>query len=212
MSSPTILTPTKASTPHWLHLANILTLSRLGLSVVLFALLASEMWMSSLVVFTIAAVTDWLDGKVARMQGLVSSLGRVLDPLVDKVLICGAFVFLLPLGEREGWLYPWMVTVVIARELIISGLRDQLESMGAAFGADWLGKVKMTLQCAALIAILIALEVPKHPDLLGLGSEGNNPLVAITRIVRDILIWSMIVATVVSGANYLLRLVGPRKA
>jgi len=209
MSAPSSLVGVKPAVPHWLHLANILTLSRLGLSVVLFALLAAEMWRASLAIFLIAALTDWLDGMVARMQGLVSSLGRVLDPLVDKVLICGAFVFLLPLGAEQGWLYPWMVTVVIARELIISGLRDQLESMGAAFGADWLGKVKMVLQSAAIIAILVALEVPNHPDWAD--ASGASSLLDAVRVIRDVLIWAMVVATVVSGANYLLRMIAPKK-
>lgn len=209
MSGPTSLAGAKPAVPHWLHLANILTLSRLGLSVVLFALLALQMWPASLAVFVIAALTDWLDGKVARMQGLVSSLGRVLDPLVDKVLICGAFVFLLPLGCEQGWLLPWMVTVVIARELIISGLRDQLESMGAAFGADWLGKIKMALQSAALVAILVALEVQNHPNWAD--PSGANAILDTVRFVRDVLIWAMVIATVVSGANYLLRLIGPKK-
>jgi len=199
MSSPS-LTKTSA-TPHWLHLANVLTLSRLVLAFVLFGLMAYELWLASLGVFLVAAITDWLDGYVARLQGLVSSLGRVLDPLVDKVLICGAFVFLVPRGTQEGWLLPWMVTVVIARELIISGLRDQLESMGAAFGADWLGKLKMTLQCAALIAIFVTLEVQ--------ASAGIESVPQVLFLLRDGLVWAMIVSTVLSGANYLLRLAIP---
>jgi CDP-diacylglycerol--glycerol-3-phosphate 3-phosphatidyltransferase len=182
-------------------LANVLTLSRLVLAFVLFGLMAYELWLASLGVFLVAAITDWLDGYVARLQGLVSSLGRVLDPLVDKVLICGAFVFLVPRGTQEGWLLPWMVTVVIARELIISGLRDQLESMGAAFGADWLGKLKMTLQCAALIAIFVTLEVQ--------ASAGIESVPQVLFLLRDGLVWAMIVSTVLSGANYLLRLAIP---
>ncbi len=203
MSSPLPQSPVAnlAAVPHWLNLANLLTLSRLVLAFVLFGLMAFEMWIVSLGVFGVAAFTDWLDGYVARRQGLVSSLGRVLDPLVDKVLICGAFVFLLPLGTKEGWLLPWMVTVVIARELIISGLRDQLESMGAAFGADMLGKIKMTLQCAALIAIFVALEAQFRS---GIGIVPQE-----LALIRDFLIWAMVLATVLSGANYLVRLATP---
>ncbi|MSR80668.1 MAG: CDP-diacylglycerol--glycerol-3-phosphate 3-phosphatidyltransferase [Gemmataceae bacterium] len=204
MSSPLPQSPVAnlAAVPHWLNLANLLTLSRLVLAVVLFGLMAWEMWIVSLVVFAVAAITDWLDGYVARRQGLVSSLGRVLDPLVDKVLICGAFVFLLPLGTKEGWLLPWMVTVVIARELIISGLRDQLESMGAAFGADLLGKIKMTLQCSALIAIFVALEAQVR--------SGTGIVPQEIAFLRDALIWAMVLATVLSGANYLIRLATPQ--
>src|SRR6266849_2274351 len=135
---------------------NQLTASRLVLSIVLFILIAFESWLWCMVVFALAAVTDWLDGYLARKQGLTSVLGRVFDPLVDKVLICGAYIFLLGIGGRSG-LLPWMVTVVVARELIITGLRSYLENRGVVFGADWLGKLKMGLQCAALFVIFAAL-------------------------------------------------------
>ena len=89
----------------------------------------------------------------------MSSLGRNLDPLVDKVVICGAYIFLLPFGREVG-LAAWMVTLVVGRELIITGLRGFLENRGANFGADWLGKIKMTLQCVVLFAIFVVLELP----------------------------------------------------
>src|SRR5437870_13841720 len=144
------LTPSR---PPVFNLPNQLTTSRLVLALLLFVLISSESWLWSLVVFALAAVTDWLDGYFARKQGLSSTLGRNHDPLVDKVLICGAYIFLLPDGDRAGWLKPWMVTVVVARELVITGLRSFMEMRGGKFGADWLGKIKMALQCAALIAI-----------------------------------------------------------
>src|SRR5262249_24451104 len=89
-----------------LSIANQLTASRLLLSAVLFALIASELWLWCLAVFAPAAFTDWLDGYFARARGQVGALGRVFDPLVDKVLVCGAFIFLLPYGPRPpaGWL------------------------------------------------------------------------------------------------------------
>src|ERR1700736_2835591 len=102
------LTPSR---PPVFNLANQLTTSRLVLALLLFGLIGSGSWLWSLVVFAAAAVTDWLDGYLARKQGLSSTLGRNLDPLVDKVLICGAYIFLLP--ERGAWLAPWMVTVVV---------------------------------------------------------------------------------------------------
>src|SRR5262245_54756633 len=105
------------------NLANQLTAARLVLAGVLFVLIGLEVWLWCLLVFAAAAVTDWLDGYVARKQGLISPLGRNFDPLVDKVLVCGAYIFLLPQGAKDGWLLPWMVTVVVARELIITGLR-----------------------------------------------------------------------------------------
>lgn len=169
------------------NLPNQLTALRLVLSVVLFALIAHENWIASLIVFGLAALTDWLDGYVARLQGLTSSFGRNFDPLVDKVLIGGAYIFLLPVPNAG--LVPWMVTLVVGRELIITGLRSFVEGRGANFGADWLGKIKMVLQCAALIAIFMYLEW-KADWLVH---------------VRDGFIWAMIGATALSGLQYLWR-------
>jgi phosphatidylglycerophosphate synthase len=92
------------------------------------------------------------------------------------------------LREAESALTPWMVVIVVARELIITGLRSFLENLGANFGAEWLGKIKMVLQCAALFAIFLALH------------EKNLPLFTWP---RDILVWSMLIATALSGLQYL---------
>jgi CDP-diacylglycerol--glycerol-3-phosphate 3-phosphatidyltransferase len=183
---------TKPRKPALLSVANQLTASRLVLSVGLFALIAVEQWLWALVVFGLAAVTDWLDGYFARTRGQASALGRVFDPLVDKVLVCGAFIFLLPYGSAPpaSWLTPWMVTVVVAREFLITGLRGWLESMGTSFGADWLGKLKMGLQCAAIIGILVA-QTWSEPWLLG--------------VARDVLIYAMLAATILSGLQYVWR-------
>jgi CDP-diacylglycerol--glycerol-3-phosphate 3-phosphatidyltransferase len=187
------LTPSR---PSIFNVPNQLTAARLALAIVLFILIAGHSWLWCLVVFAAAAVTDWLDGYLARKQGLVSALGRVFDPLVDKVLICGAFIFLLGVPGEAG-LAPWMVTVVVARELIITGLRSFMENRGAAFGADWLGKLKMGLQCASLIAIFVALYVA-GPDW----SEGVQLFFG---GVRSGLVYAMVGATALSGLQYLWR-------
>ncbi len=169
---------------------NQLTVARFFLALVLFGLIHLELWAWSLAVFVVAAFTDWLDGYLARVWNMGSPLGRVLDPLVDKVLNLGAFVFLLPLGTNEGWLLPWMVTLLVVRELVITGLRSSLEAAGAKFGADWAGKLKMVLQCLALAAIFIAAMAPAAP---------------VWAILRDVLIWAMLIATLVSGLQYLVK-------
>src|SRR5262245_13802526 len=135
----TVTPPTKE--PPALNVPNILTTSRLGMAVVLFVLIELELWIPCLITFALAALSDWLDGYLARKLEMGSTLGRNLDPLVDKVLICGAYIFLLPFGMRDseagtaGWLLPWMVTVIVARELIITSLRSFMENRGASFGA-----------------------------------------------------------------------------
>src|SRR5438270_11984066 len=143
-------TATSRPRPSVFNLPNQLTASRFVLALLLFWLIGADQWIACIVVFALAAATDWLDGYFARKQGLVSTLGRNLDPLVDKVLVCGAYIFLLPDGNQEGWLRPWMVVVIVARELVITGLRSFMENLGAKFGADWLGKIKLGLQCASL--------------------------------------------------------------
>jgi CDP-diacylglycerol--glycerol-3-phosphate 3-phosphatidyltransferase len=157
----TATTPPKH--PPMVNLPNVLTASRFVLAMVLFVLMPwhesiPHVWLWCLGIFAAAAVTDYLDGYYARKLGLMSTLGRNLDPLVDKVLTCGAFIFLLPISDKwEIGLRAWMVVVVVARELIITSLRGFLESQGIRFGADLLGKVKMWLQCAALVAAFITL-------------------------------------------------------
>lgn len=183
------MTTTTTQPSDLFSLPNQLTLSRLVLSVVLFVLIGLEQWLGCVAVFALAALTDWLDGWLARRWGQTSSLGRVLDPLVDKVLVGGAFIFLLPQGQQEGWLTAWMVTVVVAREILITGLRGYLESAGATFGADWLGKVKMVLQSVALVVIFLSLHQP-----------GDS-----WPILRDASIWSMVLATILSGLQYLFK-------
>lgn len=175
------------------NLPNQLTGMRFFLSFVLFYLISQELWLASLLVFIFAAFTDWLDGYLARTQNMQSSLGRNLDPLVDKVLICGTFIFLIPIGTTEGWLPPWMVTLVVARELLITGLRNFIEQKGVSFGADFLGKAKMILQCAALIAIFINL----------MNLEWINPSFGF--YARALLIYGMLAATLFSGLQYLVK-------
>jgi CDP-diacylglycerol--glycerol-3-phosphate 3-phosphatidyltransferase len=175
------------------NLPNQLTGLRFLLSFVLFYLISQELWLASLLVFIFAAFTDWLDGHLARTQNMQSSLGRNLDPLVDKVLICGTFIFLIPIGTKEGWLPPWMVTVVVARELLITGLRNFIEQKGVSFGADFLGKAKMILQCAALISIFINL----------MNLDWINTTFGF--YARATLIYSMLAATLFSGLQYLIK-------
>lgn len=179
--------------PRIWNLPNQLTAARFVLALVLFALIAAELWLGCLIVFVVAAFTDWLDGYLARKQNLMSTLGRILDPLVDKVLMCGVYICLLPIGVEQGWLWPWMVTVVVAREMVITGLRSWMESHGARFGADWLGKFKMGLQCAAVIAVFVAFLAPQ---VIASATD-------FFEVVRDVLIWAMTVVTLLSGLQYL---------
>jgi CDP-diacylglycerol--glycerol-3-phosphate 3-phosphatidyltransferase len=199
-------TPSKPSL--W-NLPNKITISRLGLGVILFILIEWRLWIGCILVFVAIAATDWLDGYYARKLGLVSALGRMLDPLVDKIVVCGAFILLLTLNQVQfvgsaisTGLAGWMVVLIVGREFLVTGIRSLMEQEGIPFGADLWGKLKMVLQCAVLLAIftLFAVEFPS--------SESEGTPVASLRLmsalvlIRDVLLWAMLLVTVVSGLNY----------
>ncbi|MBX9582171.1 MAG: CDP-alcohol phosphatidyltransferase family protein [Gemmataceae bacterium] len=176
---------------------NLLSLSRLPLAVVLFALIGRTEWAAGLAVFLVAAATDWLDGWWARRYGPLTLVGRNLDPLTDKVLVCGAFVFLIPVPGAG--IDPWMVTVVVGRELAVTGLRGVVEASGKKFGADWFGKLKMGLQSAVLIGVLL---------ILSLRDGGDGPAASALTVLepfQSALLWAMLGATVGSGVQYLVK-------
>jgi CDP-diacylglycerol--glycerol-3-phosphate 3-phosphatidyltransferase len=172
-----------------LTIPNLLTLARLPLAVVLYVCMTYEAWWLGLAVFVVAAITDGLDGWLARRWDQTSAFGRSFDPLTDKVLVCGAFIFLIPVPAAG--VFPWMVTVVIGRELLITGLRGYLEQQGLVFGADQLGKLKMVLQCAVLIGLLLALPLNHTWPWLD--------------AVNQVLLWVMLAVTVLSGVQYVVK-------
>jgi CDP-diacylglycerol---glycerol-3-phosphate 3-phosphatidyltransferase len=172
--------------PTFWNVPNCLTLSRLVLAVVVFALIACGRYTAALIVFGLAALTDALDGYFARLLNQATALGRQLDPLVDKVIVSGGFIYLLTVPGSG--LAPWMVTVIVVRELLIQGLRSLLEGRGQAFGARWAGKVKTTFQCLAIAAILLSLATAPGPAWL---------------FARDVLTWTAVGLTLYSGLSYL---------
>jgi len=134
------------------NLPNQLTFLRLGLAVVMFALVSCDQYLWAFVLFVIAASTDWLDGYFARKYGQVTTLGRMLDPFVDKVIVCGTFIYLVALPQMTnvpGGLRAWMVVVIVGRELLVTALRSFIEQRGSDFSANRSGKLKMVLQCIA---------------------------------------------------------------
>ncbi|MCE9532418.1 MAG: CDP-diacylglycerol--glycerol-3-phosphate 3-phosphatidyltransferase [Planctomycetes bacterium] len=171
---------------------NILTLSRLPLSVLLFVCIAQGWWFAALLSFVAASMTDWLDGWLARKLNQLSAFGRTFDPLIDKVMVAGAFIFLMPV--KEAGLSPWMVTVVIGRELLITGIRGYVEALGKKFGADWFGKLKMILQCVVLLVILGVMTLR--------GQEWAKTLIAPLETMQLIVLYTMLAATIGSGIQY----------
>ena len=178
-----------------LNLPNAITLSRLLLSFVLFALIQwGDHWLWAAGLFVFAVATDVLDGWIARKYQLITQLGRILDPFVDKFITGGTFLFLLPV--KESGVNPWMVVIVLGREMLVTSLRGFLEQRGADFSASASGKLKMFLQCAAATLALLSL----HPPLTAYAIGG----VSLTS-VRDVMLWIMVAVTVWSGCIYVQR-------
>ncbi len=147
-----------------MNLPNQLTIARLILSVVWFVVLAlfthgtfPAEWQRtvlnlSTLFFILAVGTDFLDGYLARKWNLESTFGRIADPFVDKILICGGFIMLTGIS---GLVKPWFPLLIVFREFLISGLRSYLESKGVAFGASLSGKLKMIFQSIAIPGVLL---------------------------------------------------------
>jgi CDP-diacylglycerol--glycerol-3-phosphate 3-phosphatidyltransferase len=176
-----------------LNLPNLITVSRLLLSVVLFALIdIGGWWITSALLFAFAAATDALDGYLARKNGQVTVIGRILDPFADKIIVGGTFLFLLAAGDGlDSGVNAWMVIIVLGREMFISSLRGFLEQAGKDFSASISGKIKMATQCLAVTVCLVSLS----PDIQWDGMV----------LFRDSLLWLAVAATVWSGAVYIVR-------
>src|SRR6266550_5339373 len=136
--------------------ANRLTLSRLALTVLFVAALNSS-WhyarTSALIIFLIAGLTDFVDGEVARRYGIITNFGKLMDPLVDKIMMAAAFISLVPLNAIPAW----AATAVVARDFLITGVRLMATSKGRVLPAERLGKHKTSWQIVTVIFFLILL-------------------------------------------------------
>ncbi|MBN2427017.1 MAG: CDP-diacylglycerol--glycerol-3-phosphate 3-phosphatidyltransferase [Deltaproteobacteria bacterium] len=137
-----------------LNLPNLLTLGRIAAVPMVVVLLffdnrTSGMWAAG--IFGIAAITDWLDGYLARKWGVVTVLGKFLDPLADKLIVMAAFIMMIPLGRVPAW----AVFLILARELVVSGLRSIASSDGIVISASQLGKYKTIFQMTAIPGLML---------------------------------------------------------
>jgi CDP-diacylglycerol--glycerol-3-phosphate 3-phosphatidyltransferase len=202
------------------HVPNLLTGLRLLLAIVFFAMLAYFQyegrgnWLLNVafIIYVIALVTDYLDGHLARKWKVEGAFGRVVDPFVDKVLVLGTFIFfagknfIIPEPAHTGTgqmvfltisgVAPYMVVILLARELLVTSLRGMAESMGAKFGADMGGKVKMGFQSGTILAILVYVNYRRT----------FSPTAEFAwRCLRDFGIWGTIAITVFSSFSYITR-------
>lgn len=185
------------------NVPNLLTALRLLLSLLLFLIIGiaqsetigteqqSTLYWIALVLFAVAAGTDWVDGYWARRFGQVTVVGRIFDPFADKVIICGTFIFLV--GSPHSQVAPWMAVVVTGRELLVTALRGFFEQHGTDFSAKMAGKLKMVLQCGAVLTSLYLLAI----------SGDQRPAEGLANTVWAIL-WAMILLTLYSGGEYVI--------
>ncbi len=169
-----------------LNLPNKITLSRILAVPVIVILLYYESRITCLLAaigFTLASATDIVDGHIARRSGMITSFGKFLDPLADKVLISSVLIILVQLG----WINAWIAIIIICRDLIITGLRAIAVEEGMVIAADAFGKWKTVMQMVALVPIMLHYSwFGFNPDPLG-----------------QFLLYIALALTVFSGGNYL---------
>ena len=166
-----------------INLPNVLTLLRILLVPVLVVALTVETENGDTLaaaVFALAALTDGLDGYLARSRQSITTFGKVMDPVADKLLIAAALISLVSLERLDAW----VAMVIIAREFAVSGLRIAAGVQGVVIPASWLGKAKTIVQVVAVLALIAAPE----PDAAWV----------------DALVYGMVALTVASGADYFL--------
>lgn len=197
------------------HLPNALTIARIAVTPVFLVLLLSGTLTGQLVaavLFILAAITDWLDGKVARHYGVRSRLGQFLDPLADKVLVLGAFFAFLFLpadaaGQRlaEPWWW-WAVGLIALRDVAVTALRAWAERRGRSIQTRYAAKLKTTVQLTFLIAVLVFLVASKLVRFDGwVGELGALASSVLYGPVTDVLLLVTVVLTLWTGARYFVR-------
>jgi CDP-diacylglycerol--glycerol-3-phosphate 3-phosphatidyltransferase len=181
-----------------LNLPNILTLGRIAAIPILVILLfldsrAAGFWAA--LVFSAAAITDWLDGWLARKWEVVTVLGKFLDPLADKLIVMAALIMLIPLGRVPAW----AVFLILAREMVVTGLRSIASSEGIVIAASDLGKYKTIFQMVAIIGLLL------HYDYYWLFGLKWQVFHASMQTAGIFFFYVAFVLTMWSGADYLIK-------
>ena len=197
------------------HVPNAITGGRLLLAAGFFVLLSlyqhngrgdPRLLDIALVVYVVALFSDFLDGYLARRWQVEGAFGRVVDPFVDKVLVLGTFIFFAgknfviqgggpqPVAQTISGVAPWMVVLILARELLVTSLRGIGEAGGTNFGAAYVGKLKMVFQSVTILVILLYVNYFQF---------GTHRVPA--QWVRDVCIWLTVIFTLYSGAGYVRR-------
>jgi CDP-diacylglycerol--glycerol-3-phosphate 3-phosphatidyltransferase len=188
-----------------MNLPNKLTISRFLLTIAFLVAMYSRVsyhHTMALVLFSAAGLSDFFDGVIARRHKLITNFGILMDPLADKILVCSAFIAFVGLN----WMPAWMVVIIVARELAITGLRLLAASKNVVLAAEGYGKHKTISQIVAIISILILASYPEWGSvgraIFGFQWPGQAPwLEWFTELAK----WVAVALTFISGWLYLWR-------
>ena len=187
-----------------MNLPNKLTISRFLLTVAFLVAIFSEIPYHetlALVLFSAASLTDYFDGMIARRDKLITNFGILMDPLGDKILVCSAFIAFV----GRGWMPAWMVVIIVARELAITGLRLLAASKNVVLAAEGYGKHKTISQIVAIISVLVLMSYLQWgiagQSIFGFPVFGRPWVVDFANLSK----WVAVTLTFVSGGLYLWR-------
>ncbi|HEV2806696.1 MAG TPA: CDP-diacylglycerol--glycerol-3-phosphate 3-phosphatidyltransferase [Chthoniobacterales bacterium] len=180
--------------------ANRLTVSRLVLTVLFVAMLNCT-WIyartAAFIIFLIAGVTDFVDGEIARRWGIITNFGKLMDPLVDKIMMAAAFISLVPMGAIPAW----AATTVVGREFLITGLRLMASAQGQVLPAEGLGKHKTAWQIVTVVFFLGLLSAAE----LHYGNAESGWWYRAWNHGGPVLVWVTVALTLYSGLRYAWR-------
>ncbi len=170
-----------------MNLPNKLTMGRIFAIPVFIVVFLMDYRIAAAVIFVLAAVTDMLDGHIARKHNLVTNFGKLMDPLADKLLVMSALICMVEVGDVAGW----MVVVILGREFIITGMRQVAAAQGIVIAAGTTGKIKTITQMIAIPLLILE----------------NWPFTALGIPVPfdQIFLWMALIMTIVSGAEYIMK-------
>ena len=170
-----------------MNLPNKLTMGRIFAIPVFIVVFLMDYRIAAAVIFILAAVTDMLDGHIARKHNLVTNFGKLMDPLADKLLVMSALICMVEVGDVAGW----MVVVILGREFIITGMRQVAAAQGIVIAAGTTGKIKTITQMIAIPLLILE----------------NWPFTALGIPVPfdQIFLWIALIMTIVSGAEYIIK-------
>jgi CDP-diacylglycerol--glycerol-3-phosphate 3-phosphatidyltransferase len=179
-------------------LPNYITLSRIVVAVPLLLWILASGWfgpgereLCASGLFILASITDGIDGYLARKRGQITTLGMLLDPLADKLMVTAAYIALVEFNPAI--VAPWVAVIVIGREFLVSGLRSIAATEGFTIDASDLGKLKMVVQIVSVVAAI--LDHRWHAFMLG-------PVIINVRLVAVMAVWFMVAVSLVSAIDY----------